>query len=257
MDITLSFDIEEFDFPLERGKEIDFDTQMEVSSEGTEYILSTLKEKEIKATFYVTANFAIHRQDLVKRIVADGHELASHDYYHSITAVANPEAGKQELERISGVAVYGYRAPRLAALSTERLASAGFKYNSSMNPTWIPGRYNNLRLPRTAWKSGEIYIYPTSVAYPVRIPLFWLALHIFPLPIYKILANTSIKHDGRLSLYFHPWEFSTRLKEPRFGVPAYISACSGIRYRHKFEKLLSFLATKGKFTTTSESLGIR
>ena len=39
MTVTLGFDVEEFDFPLERGRGIDFGTQLAVSSEGLEFLL--------------------------------------------------------------------------------------------------------------------------------------------------------------------------------------------------------------------------
>ena len=86
MTVTLGFDVEEFDFPLERGRGIDFGTQLAVSSEGLEFLLDLLARLELRATFYTTANFALHRTDLVRRIVAGGHEVASHDYYHGLTA---------------------------------------------------------------------------------------------------------------------------------------------------------------------------
>ena len=84
MTVTLGFDVEEFDFPLERGRGIDFGTQLAVSSEGLEFLLDLLARLELRATFYTTANFALHRTDLVRRIVAGGHEVASHDYYLSL-----------------------------------------------------------------------------------------------------------------------------------------------------------------------------
>jgi len=42
MTVTLGFDVEEFDFPLERGRGIDFGTQLAVSSEGLEFLLDLL-----------------------------------------------------------------------------------------------------------------------------------------------------------------------------------------------------------------------
>ena len=41
MTVTLGFDVEEFDFPLERGREIDLQTQLAVSSAGLGALLST------------------------------------------------------------------------------------------------------------------------------------------------------------------------------------------------------------------------
>ena len=109
MTVTLGFDVEEFDFPLERGRGIDFGTQLAVSSEGLEFLL------ELRATFYTTANFALHRTDLVRRIVAGGHEVASHDYYHGLTAGSDPAGSRRTLEELTGQRIVGYRAPRLGA----------------------------------------------------------------------------------------------------------------------------------------------
>lgn len=256
MTITLGFDVEEFDFPLERGREIDFDTQLAVSTDGLESILALLERLDVRATFYTTANFAQHRADTIRRIDAAGHEIASHDFYHAQTAGSDPSRSKQALEQIVGKPVVGYRAPRLAVAPTASLLAAGYKYNSSINPTWIPGRYNNLGAPRVVSKDGELTIYPTSVSYPFRVPLFWISLHVMPLPLYRMLAHSALRRDGHLNLYFHPWEFSDRLTDPRFGVPGYLTRCSGTRLLAKLENVLTHLKARGcRFTTTREYLG--
>ena len=127
MTVTLGFDVEEFDFPLERGRGIDFGTQLAVSSEGLEFLLDLLARLELRATFYTTANFALHRTDLVRRIVAGGHEVASHDYYHGLTAGSDPAGSRRTLEELTGQRIVGYRAPRLAAASSAALAAAGYR----------------------------------------------------------------------------------------------------------------------------------
>lgn len=227
MTVTLGFDVEEFDFPLERGRGIDFGTQLAVSSEGLEFLLDLLARLELRATFYTTANFALHRTDLVRRIVAGGHEVASHDYYHG-----------------------------LAAASSAALAAAGYRYNSSINPTWIPTRYNNLRAPCSVSREEGLTIYPVSVSAPFRVPLFWISLHVMPLPLYKLLCRSALRRDGHLNLYFHPWEFSARLREPAFGVPGYLTHCSGTDLQRKFIRLLEWLKARGcRFLTTREYLG--
>ena len=214
MTVTFGFDVEEFDFPLERGRGIDFGTQLAVSSEGLEFLLDLLARLELRATFYTTANFALHRTDLVRRIVAGGHEVASHDYYHGLTAGSDPAGSRRTLEELTGQRIVGYRAPRLAAASSAALAAAGYRYNSSINPTWIPTRY------------------------------------------YKLLCRSALRRDGHLNLYFHPWEFSARLREPAFGVPGYLTHCSGTDLQRKFIRLLEWLKARGcRFLTTREYLG--
>lgn len=254
--ITLGFDVEEFDFPLERGRAIDLETQLAVSSEGLEFLLQLLERMQLRATFYTTANFALNRPETIRRIVGAGHEIASHDYYHSLQAGSEPERSRRTLEELTGRSVVGYRAPRLAEAPSEELAAAGFRYNSSINPTWIPGRYNNLGAPRGVTHEGGLAIYPASVAWPLRVPLFWIALHLFPLRIYRALAASALRRDGHLNLYFHPWEFSDRLADPQFGVPGYLTRCSGSRLQRKFERLITWLRNRGcRFETTRHYLG--
>ena len=76
--ILLSFDIEEFDMPLEYNGEISFEEQIAVSRGGLERILDLLKKHNAKATFFSTVVFAEQCQDLVNRLLKEGHELASH-----------------------------------------------------------------------------------------------------------------------------------------------------------------------------------
>ena len=80
--ILLSFDIEEFDVPREHQVDISMEEQIKVSVEGTNRILDCLKRNQVKATFFCTANFALHAPDIIKRIQAEGHEIASHGFYH-------------------------------------------------------------------------------------------------------------------------------------------------------------------------------
>ncbi|NHW59477.1 polysaccharide deacetylase, partial [Escherichia coli] len=52
--VLLSFDIEEFDMPLEYQGDIPFEEQLKVSQEGLKNILKILKKHQIKATFFST-----------------------------------------------------------------------------------------------------------------------------------------------------------------------------------------------------------
>lgn len=256
MKVTLGFDVEEFDFPIERGREIPMEVQLAVSSEGLEAILALLAGFGAKATFYTTANFASHRRETMRRIVAEGHEVASHDYYHARTAVSDPAGSKRLLEEVTGTKIVGYRAPRLAVRDSSALVAAGFLYDSSVNPTWIPGRYNNLDVSRNIFRADGLTIYPTSVAYPFRIPLFWLSLHVMPWSVYRMLCRSALHRDGHLNLYFHPWEFSDRFREPVFGMPGYLTGCCGVRLLGKLERLLDDFGHAGcHFVTTGEYLG--
>ncbi|RYE35462.1 MAG: hypothetical protein EOP42_06395 [Sphingobacteriaceae bacterium] len=100
--ILLSFDIEEFDMPFEYGKTISFEDQLSISTEGTFKILALLKKHQVKATFYCTANYALNKPDVIAEIVNNGHEIASHGYYHSDFKVEHLKQSKEALEKLTG-----------------------------------------------------------------------------------------------------------------------------------------------------------
>lgn len=83
------------------------------------------------------------------------------------------------------------------------IEECGYKYNSSLNPAFIPGKYMHLDVPRTAFAKGNVLQIPASVT-KTRIPMFWLSLHTFPFATYKFLSNQILKSDGYFMTYFHP-----------------------------------------------------
>ncbi|OOQ62236.1 polysaccharide deacetylase family protein [Mucilaginibacter pedocola] len=243
--ILLSFDVEEFDMPFEYGKQISFDDQISISTTGTEIILDMLQRHQVKATFFCTATFAIARPDIIKRMVTEGHEVASHGYYHSDFQPEHLLSSKLALEAITGQPVTGYRMARMMPVDEKEIHKAGYYYNSSINPTYLPGRYNNLKVSRTTfWKDGVLQI-PASVSPMLRLPLFWLALHNFPMWLYKHLCHRTYKTDGYLNLYYHPWEFTDLHDKERFGFPGYVSKNSGKAMLERMESLIVGFKRKG------------
>jgi peptidoglycan/xylan/chitin deacetylase (PgdA/CDA1 family) len=248
--ILLSFDIEEFDMPFEYGKEISFTDQVRISVEGTEKILQLLKKHSVKATFFCTANFALAVPYLIKRIVSEGHELASHGYYHSNFENKHLLESKQVLEKITGQEVLGYRMARMMPVDESEIKKAGYLYNSSINPTYLPGRYNNLSKPRTMFYEKDVLQLPASVSPLLRIPLFWLSFHNFPMWLYKYLCMKTYKKDGYLNIYFHPWEFTDLDDKERFGFPGYVVRNSGEAMVERMDEFIGYLKGKGgRFST--------
>jgi peptidoglycan/xylan/chitin deacetylase (PgdA/CDA1 family) len=243
--ILLGFDVEEFDMPMEYGKTISFDDQLAISTTGTLLILELLKETNIKATFFCTANYAINKPDIIAKMVDDGHEIASHGYYHSDFKVEHLLQSKTRLEEISGTAVTGFRMARMMPVDEAEIQKAGYAYNSSLNPTFIPGRYNNLKKPRTWFFDHNVLQIPASVSPLLRFPLFWLTFHNVGLSMIKFMSAAAHRKDGYLNLYFHPWEF-TDLKQPeRFGFPGYVSKNSGDAYVKKIRAFILWAQSKG------------
>jgi hypothetical protein len=121
--------------------------------------------------------------------------------------------------------------------------NAGYIYNSSINPTWIPGRYNNLDKPRRMFYKQNIVQLPASVSPVLRLPLFWLSFHNFPLWLYKYLCIRACKADKYLNIYFHPWEF-TDLNDNRLGLPGFVRRNSGDNMLKRMESLILYFQKK-------------
>ena len=250
--VLLSFDTEEFDVPREHGVPYSLEEGMKVSMEGTTLILDILQKYSIKGTFFCTGNFADHAPQIIQRIVDEGHEVACHGVDHWQPKETDPIHSKQIVERVSGQRIVGYRQPRMFPVKDDVLLQAGFKYDSSLNPTCIPGRYWHLTEPRTWFKRGALIEIPASVTPWFRFPLFWLALHNLPQWIYQRLVFRTLNHDGYFLTYFHPWEFYPLYKHPEFRLPFIVKRNSGEKMAERLEKVIRSLQQKGcEFSTVS------
>ena len=254
--ILLTFDLEEFDLPLEFGCPISDEDQINVTNNGLQRLTSFLSKYNISATFFTTALYADKNKELIKSLSAN-HEIASHSKCHSDFKETDPLDSKIEIERITGKQIYGFRMPRFRKIDISIIKAAGYSYDSSINPTFIPGRYNNLFTQRKIYfdiRSNLIEI-PVSVSPLIRFPLFWLSFKIIPLPIYCFMCKMAILKDSYLHLYFHPWEFDDL---ESFNIPGYIKNLSGKPFLERFEKLIVKLRKTGDFSTISgylDSLG--
>jgi len=243
--ILLSFDIEEFEMPREYGDPIPFDLQMKVSIEGTKRILDLLSKNNIKATLYTTANFAQHAKDIVHRIIDEGHELASHGYVHDHFEPEHLKMSKDILEDIGKVTVHGYRMARMMPVPEEEVYKAGYIYNSSINPTFLPGRYNKLSEPRTYFNREGVLQLPASVTPLIRFPLFWISFHNLPASVYRMFAKWTLNNDGYLNVYFHPWEFMDIGPKNKYNFPFYVTRNTDSRMIERMDRFIQWGKKKG------------
>lgn len=242
--VLLSFDIEEFDMPFEYNREISFTDQIAISKAGTIKILDILDKYNVKATFFCTVTFAENIPDVIKRITESEHELASHGYYHSDFKPEHLLQSKLKLEELSEKEIIGYRMARMMPVDEKEIEKAGYTYNTSINPTYLPGRYNNFNISRTFFTKENVLQIPASVSPLIRFPLFWLSFHNLPLSIYKFLASWTYRKDNYLNIYFHPWEFTDLDDFERFGFPGYVVKNTGDKMVSRMENLISWMKVK-------------
>ena len=253
MMILLSFDTEEFDVPREHGVDYSLEEGMQVSVTGTNRILDVLQRNGVRATFFCTGNFAEHAPEVMKRIMDEGHEVACHGVDHWRPADTDFARSKEIVERITGRTVYGYRQPRMFPVLESEIRRVGYRYNSSLNPAFIPGRYMHLTEPRTWFMKDGVMQIPASVTPWLRFPLFWLSLHNLPQWLYHWLTRRTLSHDGYFVTYFHPWEFYELKEHPELKMPFIIRNHSGQQMMERLDCLIKMLKGRGhEFITFNE-----
>jgi hypothetical protein len=250
--LLLTFDLEEFDLPLEFGCPISDQDQINVSNNGLKRVTGLLEKYNIPATLFTTAYYAEKNKELIKSLSLT-HEIASHSYQHSGFKQSDLSDSKLKIEGITGKQVYGFRMPRFQKIDMAMIKAAGYNYDSSVNPTFIPGRYNNLFTRRKMYldTDSNLIEIPISVSPVIRFPLFWLSFKNISLPIYVRMCKMAIWKDSYLHLCFHPWEFDDLNS---FDIPRYIKNISGKLYFERFENMIERLLELADFCTISDFL---
>ncbi|MEO1766716.1 XrtA system polysaccharide deacetylase [Thiobacter aerophilum] len=191
---------------------------------NVERILVLLAEHGTHATFFTLGWVAERYPGLVRRIVAAGHELASHGYAHRRASEQSRAQFRTDitrakciLEDTAGVPVLGYRAPSFSInhhnlWALDELAQAGYRYSSSIYPV-RHDHYGMPDAPRFAHhprgQDGVMELPATTVQlFGRNLPAAgggWFRL--LPYPISRWMLNRVNRRDGQPGIfYFHPWE---------------------------------------------------
>ncbi len=86
--------------PISQGansKYIAFTMNVDWGNEVIPEILETLKEKNVKITFFVTGRWAKEYPDLFQSIIKEGHEIGSHGYHHLNYGGLNQAQNEEEI----------------------------------------------------------------------------------------------------------------------------------------------------------------
>lgn len=192
-------------------------------------ILDLLESRDTKATFFTLGWIAERYPDLVRRIVREGHELASHGYGHerasdlTETAFRNDiSRAKSLLEDLSGRVVTGYRAPSFSIGTAnlwafDCLAQAGYKYSSSIYPI-RHDHYGMPDSPRFAHRvhSGLLEVPITTLRmFDRNLPSSGGGyFRLLPYAVSRWMLRRVNAVDGQSAVfYFHPWEID--VAQPR------------------------------------------
>ncbi len=195
-------------------------------------MLSMLSDCNVRATFFTLGWIAERYPEMTKRIVANGHELASHGYGHQRASDLTPveflddiSRAKKILEDLSGHAVIGYRAPsfsigenNLWALDT--LGEAGYRYSSSIYPI-RHDHYGMPNAPRFAFRPDDakslIELPATTIRFFDRnLPAAGGGyFRLLPYSVSRWSINRVNRRDKQPCIFYcHPWEIDPEQPRP-------------------------------------------
>ncbi len=190
---------------------------------NSERILSMFSDANVKATFFVLGWIAERYPGLVRTIVNEGHEVASHGYCHIRVTSQNIDEFRDDvlrtryiLENISGTRVKGYRAASYSICkdnmwAIEVLKECGHEYSSSIYPV-----------------KHDLYGIPDSPRHPymhehcdlLEIPISTIRINkhnipcggggyfrLYPYMFSRWAINKINRAESKPCIfYFHPWE---------------------------------------------------
>jgi len=187
-------------------------------------ILELFQRHEVHATFFTLGWIAQRYPALVRRIVASGHELASHGLNHGRAHEQTPDefredirSAKRILEDLAGVEVKGYRAPsfsigRMNLWALECLEAEGYTYSSSIYPIQHD-HYGMPDAPRFKHKPKNVN---GLLEIPVTTVRVWNRnlpaggggyFRLLPYAMSRWSMRRVHRQDGEPCVfYFHPWE---------------------------------------------------
>jgi len=210
---------------------------------NTDRLLDILAQHGVSGTFFVLGAVAERHPDLVRRIAAHGHEIASHGYAHRLVYDQTREAfradvsrAKALLEDATGRPVSGYRAPSYSITTRslwafDVLIETGHRYDASIFPIHhdrygIPASARHMYRVKRA--GGTLLELPASTCRMIGMNLPMGGGGYFRLLPYawtRFGIESVNRIDGRPAIfYIHPWEIDP--EQPRL-------ACSAFtRFRH-------------------------
>lgn len=217
-----------------RGAWESFPSRVEAN---THRLLDLFAGMGVRVTCFVLGWVADRHPALVHRIVADGHELASHGYGHRLIYSQSPAEFREDvrrskhlLESLGGVEVRGYRAPSFSVVDRSQwaldvLIEEGFVYDASIFPIrhdtyGIPGAPRHPHV--IARDAGQILEVPCSTARVAgtNLPVAGGGyFRLLPFAWTRWGIGRVNRREGRpVIFYLHPWEIDPA--QPRLPVGA-------------------------------------
>ena len=246
-----------------------FETRLEKNTHRT---LELLDQYGIKATFFVIGWIADHFPELVRKVIEQGHEVASKGYLHQSIRQMSREQFKEDmlrsreaLEYAGGQKILGYRVAHqwirpqdLWALDT--LADAGFAYDSSLAPLGLRYQYEPWRryLHQHTHQGKTLWEIPISSTkcFGLQVPIGGgnYLRQLPPTFIRRAIHHWTEKTESPLVLYFHVWELDP--DQPKINAGSFLTHLRHYRNLDRMQSYLEYFFKRHAFTNIAHYLGL-
>ncbi len=250
VDVEDYFQVQALEPHFDRGQWDSYPCRVE---RNVEIILELFDQHHARATFFTLGWVAERYPGLIRRIIENGHELASHGFSHVRVHDQNAALFRDDIKRTKalledtgGVAVRGYRAASFSIgqrtlWAFDVLAEEGYRYSSSIYPI-RHDLYGMPDAPRFAFRPNPREAF-------IEVPITTLSLwgqnlpcggggyfRLFPYAVSRWALRQVNKTEGEPCVfYFHPWEIDP--EQPR--VP-------GVSLKTRFRHYLNLGRMQGR-----------
>lgn len=181
------------------------------SLENISNFLDVIRENRINLTTFAAGHLFQKKRNVIKKLIDAGSEIELHSYSHNL-AYQDEEheikKSKKAYIKHFGKKPIGYRSPKgmITKKGLSILSREEFKYDSSIYPTILLGRYNNLKYPAHPFYFSEYRLMelPFSVIPKIRLPLAMGYLQPFGLDVSRKIINI-FGLPNLIVFDFHMW----------------------------------------------------
>jgi polysaccharide deacetylase family protein (PEP-CTERM system associated) len=267
VDVEDYFQVNAFEGTVHRSGWDSYTTRVE---RNVDILLDLLDRKKILGTFFTLGWVADRRPQVVRRIAAAGHEIASHGWWHRRVTQMTPaefredlKSSRATLEDVSGQRVFGFRAPSFSIVpgmewAFDLLLEEGYGYDSSLFPIRRPDygypgcdpAPHYIRRP-----TGTVLELPlaTMTMGGLRLPAAGGGyFRQFPYPLFHRAFSQLTRQGISGMFYIHPWEVDPDQPRIPVGLVSRFRHYTGLeRTLPRLERLL----TEFRFTSVVKRFG--
>ncbi len=252
--LILTFDLEEWFHLCLDDEPPSWDKYERRFEKNVDYLIETLDQSNIKATFLVLGWIASKYPKIIRKISENGHDIGSHSNIHDLVFQQSEKEFEKDLieslkilEDVTGSKISIYRAPAFSInarskWALEIIAANGINYDLSLfQGHHSLGGISGKTIPQPFYintGSGKILEYPMTLTKILGLTFATCGGGYFRLLPFGLIKALLKRNEYKMT-YFHPRDFD--YGQPRISMPAlrYFKTYVGLSSsKSKFQKLL-------------------